>query len=713
MKLPYSEPDPAGSERARKAKDLRDLATEVSRLHPQALTRSNGEEADHGPRNDADGNPIGARYPANFTKGLEHDECGLVAEVEDYRCLVEAINAPDPTLFEKHVVGAGDTDLEYHCTIETTDKKTGKKKRKSPNWRGWESPRAGHVYELEGPDPGAVGMAPAPRVGSSELAAEMAEVYGLALLRDVPFTTIAKGGSKKLCPADKKTEHAALSAADVVHVLNDMPFYSGKKVRSSTPHTTGADGLNGFERNRRSARLQGQALTEKTVFRGSTKGAMVGPYISQFMLIGGDSLNCEVGGAGQSNFPGTHSAFDFRDGFVPYGSITIDQRTLTHKNCLDYMTDWCSWLDVQNGANLKGADVFEPKRRFITTPRDLATYVHFDALYEAYLNACLILLGRGTPASKGFPEPSPSMRRDAFATFGGPHILSLVCEVATRCLKAVRRQKFNYHRRARPETLGGRFSLLEMGIGDELGCTERDFADSLDEIPAKLKHAIIKHNHEQNKVAMQRMRNVKCKGSCLPKNVSSKKFHEHGNLLLPMAFPEGSPMHPAYGAGHATVAGGCVTMLKAFFEMFEDCDSRRERKLYDADNVAYVPNDDGSRLKKDTHFKGSLTIQGELDKLAANVSIGRNMAGVHYYSDYYDSLRMGERIAIGILMEQAPTYGDAMETSLKSFDGDLLTLSGEAGSCPTMSITGRDGGAVSPNSWWLRHVSGQEFSEDL
>ena len=38
---------------------------------------------------------------------------------------------------------------------------------------------------------------------------------------------------------------------------------------------------------------------------------------------------------------------------------------------------------------------------------------------------------------------------------------------------------------------------------------------------------------------------------------------------------------------------------------------------------------------------------GELNKLAANISIGRNMAGVHYFSDYYDSLRMGEEIAEG------------------------------------------------------------------
>ena len=97
-------------------------------------------------------------------------------------------------------------------------------------------------------------------------------------------------------------------------------------------------------------------------------------------------------------------------------------------------------------------------------------------------------------------------------------------------------------------------------------------------------------------------------------------------------------MHPAYGAGHATVAGGCVTMLKAFFEMFEDCDSGKERELCDKGGkaIVYVPNETGTQLVQDKKFKDKLTIQGELDKLAANISIGRNMAGVHYYSDYYD-----------------------------------------------------------------------------
>ncbi|MEM8988985.1 MAG: bromoperoxidase [Pseudomonadota bacterium] len=722
MRLPFAEPDPAGSERARIAKAYRDLATEISRLSPQALTRANGEETDHGSEKDG----IEPSYPANFTKGLKHDNCGLLENAEDYRCFVEAINAPDPTLFEKSVPttqtrfedavakaehkGEEPPESPFDCKVTNTC--SGE--TAFPPWRGWESPRSGHVYELEGPDAGAVGMAPAPRVGSSELTAEMAEVYALAILRDVPFTEICNGGKRRLCPSIEAPSDAVLSAKEVVDLLNGMPFFSGKGVCSSTPHQVDGSGLNRFERERRFGRtfsLDGK-LTPENVFRGSTKGAQAGPYISQFMLIGADSLACPSGGT--SNFPARNAKFDLEDGFIPYGSIIIDQRTLSHKNCLDYMTDWCSWRDVQNGANARGPDQYEAQRRFITTPRDLATYVHFDALYEAYLNACLIMIALGIPASKGFPETNPSGTRTGFATFGGPHILSLVCEVATRCLKAVRRQKFNYHRRARPEALGGRFTLACLDLEAKMGCAADAFEKSFGELPKGLLDAVIKHDAEQNGKQMTDMRNVICDGDCLPGDVNAEAF-AGCNLLLPMAFPEGSPMHPAYGAGHATVAGGCVTMLKAFFEMFETCDSTVERPLCDAsgDPISFVPNGDGTRLVKDRKFKAKLTIQGELDKLAANISIGRNMAGVHYYSDYYDSLRMGERIAVGILLEQAPSYGEAIEMTFKSFDGDLVAISGEGGSCPSLSVLDKAGDPIMPADWWLRHVSGAEFSEDL
>ena len=70
-----------------------------------------------------------------------------------------------------------------------------------------------------------------------------------------------------------------------------------------------------------------------------------------------------------------------------------------------------------------------------------------------------------------------------------------------------------------------------------------------------------------------------------------------------------------------------------------------------------------------------LTLEGELNKLAANISIGRNMAGVHYFSDYYDSLRMGEAIAVGLLEEQALCYPtDQFTLTLPTFDGEEIRI---------------------------------------
>ena len=51
------------------------------------------------------------------------------------------------------------------------------------------------------------------------------------------------------------------------------------------------------------------------------------------------------------------------------------------------------------------------------------------------------------------------------------------------------------------------------------------------------------------------------------------------------------------------------------------------------------------------------------------------MAGVHYYSDYYDSARMGEEISIGILEEQALGYPtDKFVMSLATFDGQAVRI---------------------------------------
>ena len=136
------------------------------------------------------------------------------------------------------------------------------------------------------------------------------------------------------------------------------------------------------------------------------------------------------------------------------------------------------------------------------------------------------------------------------------------------------------------------------------------------------------HNRQQNQTYSDRQ------------NDYSKDLDSY---LLPMAFPKGSPMHPSYEAGHATVAGACVTMLKAFFDHGWRLDLGMEEGKY----IAYEPNEKGNGLQK-VLLDQPLTIEGELNKIASNISIGLDWAGVHYFSDYIESLRMGEQIAIAI-----------------------------------------------------------------
>lgn len=86
-----------------------------------------------------------------------------------------------------------------------------------------------------------------------------------------------------------------------------------------------------------------------------------------------------------------------------------------------------------------------------------------------------------------------------------------------------------------------------------------------------------------------------------------------------------------------------------------------------------VPSADGRTLLP---YSGpALTVGGELNKLAANVAIGRNVAGVHWNTDAVDALRLGEQVAISILRDQKNTYAETFAGwTFTSFDGALITI---------------------------------------
>lgn len=392
-----------------------------------------------------------------------------------------------------------------------------------------------------------------------------------------------------------RAQAAEISENYWMALLRDVPYsqYSGNPIATAAAADLtlyGAD-FNGLK--------TGGAVTTATLFRGLTPGDQVGPYLSQFFY-----QDCN------------------------FGANKIEQKITTTLPGINYMTDFDTWLSVQRGI-AQPADAFDPVPRYIRNGRDLGQWVHIDVLFQAYFQAFLILAGAGAPFDDGNPyNNNPS--QIGFGTFGGPHIATLLCEVATRALKAVWFQKWFVHRRLRPEAQAERVHrTLYAGAG------------------YPVHPEILASFSDNNRL---------------------KGFMPAGNALLPMAFPEGSPTHPAYGAGHATVAGACVTILKAWF--------KETTRLVDIGLAPVQPTDDGLSLAPYLGSDaGDLTVGGELNKIAANVALGRNTAGVHWRSDATESMKLGEAISIGILQEQRACYNEVFNGfSLTKFDGTIITV---------------------------------------
>lgn len=630
-------------QRQRRAQGVRNEAAQVAADREHPAHESNGDETRwKGPNGENN-------YVMSFTKGLQHNATtGLVNDPDHFVRLVKAIDTGNPALFADTPLGPdaltlgnlnpaapapgptwasqrGNGTIPLPSGFPRSDPPKGSDGTKA-RVRAWESPSAGLSFDLQGPDAQAVTMPPAPALDSRELAVEMAEVYTSALLRDVNFNDI-----------------------------NDL--------QSTQPALQSLQTL--LDRNRYSRTLEdlGSDKDARKLLRGQLQGDKIGPYISQFLLVGNEGFDSR----GRADL-------QIENGRIRYGAMTMDQRVRYALPQVDYMQTWDEWLDVQNGADFRGHELYHQSidYRFITTPRDLATYVHHDALYQAYLNACLILLARGAPLDPGIPFGVDDVfdHQQGFALFGGPHILSLVTEVATRALKAVRYQKFNIHRRARPEVLAARLEKASASKSHQDSESDSDSPDNGDVQPQKRARTVDKSSDIQNTDSDRALRKMSRRLEDVIGLI--RRHNPSGTALLPMAFPEGSPMHPAYGAGHATVAGACVTILKAFFDHKHRLDFTGQGPGY-----GYVSQSDESGASqlvsvpiRDIYGNVSeLTVEGELNKLASNISIGRNWAGVHYYSDYMDSIRMGEEIAIGILEEQKLTYHENFSMTVPLFDG--------------------------------------------
>ena len=309
-----------------------------------------------------------------------------------------------------------------------------------------------------------------------------------------------------------------------------------------------------------------------------------------------------------------------------FGAQPLSQQLTTYVNGIDYMTDADTYQKVQNGIDTGLSTQIDPVLRYLDNGRDMGAYTRVDVLFQAYFVAFLAMATMGVPKNPGNPY-NGSTKQNGFGTFGGPDFAASVCSVARPALNSVWYQKWLLHLRHRPESGGAIVRQILQGFGNTL------------------------MGHVNDNV--------------LNSHAVQASFDKFGDYFLAMAYPEGSPSHPAYPTGHGTVGGACVTILKFFFD-----------GNYVIPNPV-VPTPGGLSLVPYTGGD-TLTVNGELNKLAHNVSFGHGILdGVHWRSDTDSSIQLGEAVAISILQDRARTYKEPFTVNLTKIDGTIATISNQ------------------------------------
>jgi hypothetical protein len=305
---------------------------------------------------------------------------------------------------------------------------------------------------------------------------------------------------------------------------------------------------------------------------------------------------------------------------IPYGIATIEQRYRVPTRGQSFLIQYPDWIACQNGKRPGAKLLFDAQPRFICSNRELAKYVHQDFSFQAYMNAALIMLSFGEDALSPANPYRGSKTQFGDITFGHKNILSMLAQAALLGQKGAYFHKWLVHRRLRPESFGGRIETHLSG---------RKPYDIHSDI-------------------------LRCDGVARVKAAN-------GTSLLPVAYPEGSPTHPSYPAAHACNAGACATILKAFFNQDFAIPAPVQSTI------------DGSALEA---WNGPiLTLGGEIEKLAENISLARDAAGVHFRSDSIRGLRVGEEQAIGLLSDYSQTYHERFDGFfLTKFDGTRVRI---------------------------------------
>lgn len=453
---------------------------------------------------------------------------------------------------------------------------------------------------------------------SREMVFEMVEVYAMGVLRDEPF----ENWEDFSCPAAEQSVSA-------------QAFCTYKNYTDTF--------LLEYPNSIRGVRTTDYKITGNNLFRGMGQDEDKGKFVSQFLLQ-----------------------------TLPSNGLLTEQMYPKEEDAADSLYE-DGWLKIQNGRAT--TDKALDGTKYVYNMRMLGSIVHSDKLYQIYYNAALTLLDRCGVTAYGL-EGSGSHDVSGWLDGDVPDVMSALATVSNNALQAAWYYKWKYMR-IRPEAFAQRIMLCQ---NEPSVCENespmRALKDVLDTVsfPDSIKKMIHDHNAAKQPAAAPDM-------SC-----SSTDPNSECNLYLPLQYPEGSPNHPAWPAGHAVVAGACVTVLKAMLSVLDtddqpiawpqnECPAKKSSNGESLEPMMAAPTK--SHGEWPPVADSGITIVGELNKLASNVALGRNMAGVHYRSDGDEGILLGEQVAIKFLqdrLQKAALQELHSSFRLSMFNGSVITI---------------------------------------
>ncbi|MBV2360021.1 bromoperoxidase [Thalassococcus sp. CAU 1522] len=432
---------------------------------------------------------------------------------------------------------------------------------------------------------------PVPEFGPSELAAEMAELYALGLLRDVPFDRL--DNPHHLVRVDDIT---SFTLHEMLCELRSLPFLD----RRATPDAGGAPvssltGPGGDSGHRRALRWNGDGqLTLRTAFRGGVAGILGAPRMSSLWAMDNDRRK----------------------------PCPMVERPAADAS----MSRWLKWVEHETGAGLCLPGRVDARHCLPKTLGDLAQHVHSAHPARVFFNAALALLAEGAAFDLDLGAENGLAR----GRWTPSRLLALMADAADRATRMALSRAGKAARLSRPGVIAARMTVL-LGREDLLASgTPPVLAAAAQELSCHAPNLLSWVARSQS-------------GRSAPRLFRDTAF-------LPVDLTR-APLNPWDAAAHGVVAGALATLVKAVFDTMRPTHLRMV--------AANGPSTD---------------ITQEIDRLAAQIALGRSASAAYFGAESHQDLRLGEAIAMQVMRESFEADNEQAGLAFTDFDGKAVQL---------------------------------------